>query len=192
MPVLQTFGNASASGWKSFGSISNDFELIQTQVLVSSAAAISFTSIPATYKHLQLRIVARGDQAAVITNLAIRYNNDSGANYTQHYVTWGGGAVQSFNNLSLSAYNFGNAPGASTAAGIYNAAIVDILDYASTTKNKTSRALGGDSLGTTSADLNLRSSGWFSTAAINRVDLIAWDSANVVAGSRVSLYGVKG
>jgi hypothetical protein len=58
------------------------------------AASITFSSIPATYKHLQIRISARCAIATVFSNIiAYRVNSDTGANYTIHYMFGDGASV---------------------------------------------------------------------------------------------------
>jgi hypothetical protein len=80
-------------------------------------------------------------------------------------------------------------PAASTASNIFGAIIIDILDYTSTTKNKTIRMLGSyDSNGTGLAIL--KSGLWFKTPeAVTTINLgitTGW-----ATGSRWDLYGIS-
>jgi len=66
--------------------------------------------------------------------------------------------------------------------------VTDILDYASTNKNKTVRTLGGfDANG--SGYVNLTSNLWSNTAAINTITINAVGTFNQY--SQFSLYGIK-
>jgi len=70
-------------------------------------------------------------------------------------------------------------------------AIMDILDYTSTTKQKTLRALGGfDNNG--SGTVGLSSGLWrpSSIVAINRID-VKNAAGNFLPNTHVALYGVK-
>ena len=74
----------------------------------------------------------------------------------------------------------------------FGAAIIDILDYASTSKNKTVRVLTGfDQNG--SGNICLASGLWFrsSPAAITSISL-AGNSRNYLQYSQFALYAVKG
>ena len=153
-----------------------------------SGSAISFTSIPSTYQHLQLRVMYRRNSPVSSTNGLLYFNSDSATNYSQHYLT-GDGATASAGGLAsrneLSSYN--TITGNNQASGIYGVEIWDIQNYASTTQNKTVRVFGGyDANG--SGQVSLSSGVWLSTSAINRIDFV-WGAAT---GSVVSLYGIKG
>jgi hypothetical protein len=58
------------------------YTLISSQVLGSSAASITFSSIPSTYKDLVLRYSVRTNQGAVYDSLVIN-TNGSGTNFSQ-------------------------------------------------------------------------------------------------------------
>jgi hypothetical protein len=68
--------------------------------------------------------------------------------------------------------------------------IIDIHDYASTTKNKTVRIWTGDDRNG-SGRTALSSGLWMNTSAINRVD-ITTASGNWTTASTIALYGMKG
>lgn len=171
-------------------SASNALELISTQVLVSTATSITFSSIPSTYKHLQLRMASKTGNASSTATWLLRANNDSGNNYSYHSLYGTGSSVVStgagtYSTLGL-LYMNANDPGAS----VFSTNIVDILDYANTNKNKTSRIFGGRAQ-SVSPQVTLASGAWYNTAAINRLDLVSLDGTPLSIGSRFSLYGVS-
>jgi len=120
----------------------------------------------------------------------IRLNNDSAANYAQHQLNGNGATASGNASISLTFIEVIRCTGASTAAGIYAPAIVDILDYASANKYKTVRSLtGNDQNGHGSA---LFASGlWLSTAAINQIDITPQSSDTFAVGSVFALYGLR-
>jgi hypothetical protein len=71
-------------------------------------------------------------------------------------------------------------------------AIVDIHDYAATTKNKTVRNISGVDTNNTSDGLIYLSSGlWQSTSAVSSIDVF-FSGENFTTSTVVSLYGIKG
>ena len=120
----------------------------------------------------------------------IRLNGDTGANYSAHGLYGDGSSAGAFGaaNTTHSGSMFiaGNAATASVFGGI----VVDILDYATTTKNKTVRLLSGsDNNG--AGQLRLASGSLRSTSAITSITLIDANSDNFVQHSTFSLYGIK-
>lgn len=164
-------------------------ELISTAYGTGSSGTITFSSIPATYKHLQVRAVVKKDTAGAI-EFGMQFNGDSGSNYLWHRLTGNGSTVTSgwYGGLGGASY-LGYTDGSSTA-NIHAANIIDILDYASTTKNKTMRALVGN-YNASAGLIRLNSGAWLSTAAVNSITL-TYGGYNFTSTSRFSLYGIKG
>jgi hypothetical protein len=162
--------------------LSSDF-LIQEVVLNGTATSVTFdvsTLAALGYKHLQIRMAANSSASGATY---WRFNADSGNNYAQHRLYGNGSSVASNATTSTNAGYIGY-----TTAGtnIFPGSILDILDFASSTKNKTVRILHGDN----TANIMLNSGVWLSTSAVTSVTLYA--NVNYVTGSRMSLYGSKG
>lgn len=158
------------------------FELISTTVLSSANSSISFTGIPNTYKHLQIRMVAKTTD--LNTQAWLRINGVSSATYSQHYLDGNGSSVSSNGTANTDRIWFAN-----TNTTYFAPCIIDILDYASTTKNKSIRAFSGY----INADgVRLTSGMLVSTSAITSLTILNSQSNNFSVGSRFSLYGVKG
>ena len=156
---------------------------------LGTAGSITFSSIPATFTHLQLRLFLRCDAAAVNSYLGGYFNSDSTTNYARHNLLGDGSTAQSSATTSANLWAVDSAvAGASLTTGVFSVSIIDILDYTSTTKNKTVRTLSGyDNNGSGSVRLN--SNLWFKTPeAINRIDIFTGGS--FIAGSRFDLYGI--
>jgi len=189
MPILGTV--ASQFSGKSFSS----FESIQTVNITSNTATITFSSIPATYTHLQVRFIGRSSNVSAGTdNLQIRLNSDTGSNYAEHYLAGDGNntvsasAQSSITNLVLRECLSRNG----NSASIFSTGVIDFLDYTSTNKNKTMRALfGHDRNG--AGYLALGSGLYFATpAAITSISFTVQSSNNFVQYSQFALYGIKG
>jgi hypothetical protein len=175
--------------------VTNSYESIATVTVgAGGQSSISFTSIPSTFKHLQIRALVKDNRSATeFDNNFIRFNNDSGSNYYSHQLSGNGSSASAFNLGPETAAIYATAPGGSIGASIFNGVVIDILDYASTNKTKVTRSLNGfdsNSVGT----VRLVSSLWNSTAAINRIDLITnVDPASTIQQySSYALYGIKG
>ena len=170
---------------------------IQRVTATGGEVSLSFTSIPSTYKHLQIRGISR-DTASGGNPFTqkLQFNSDTAANYSSHYISTDIGyspSVTAFSNTSVT-YNLLNRSSASADAtsGVFGGAIIDILDYSSTSKAKTIRAfLGVDSNNTINNFITLESGAWYSTSAINRIDILCGFSG-FAAGTTFALYGFKG
>lgn len=165
------------------------FEHIQTiTVGAGGAASITFSSIPQTYKHLQIRGTARTQGTA--TNFDVigcRFNGDTGSNYATHYLYGNGSSAISFGAASQTYMNVWAAASNGMSANIFGTFIFDVLDYSSTAKYKTLRVLGGvDTNG--NGGMFLTSGLWMSTGAITSISF----PTAISQYTSFSLYGVKG
>ena len=171
----------------------NSYESIATVTVGSGGASgISFTSIPSTYKHLQIRWIARSTAGASTDYFFPMYlNNDPASNYSSHYINANGSAVAASGNANQNGFNFyGDWPAASATSGIFGAAVMDITDYRDTNKYKTIRTFAGfDANG--SGQVFFNSASWRSTNAVTSIQLY-FNSANFAQYSSFALYGVKG
>lgn len=166
--------------------VTNSYESIATLNGTGSSNTISFTSIPATYKHLQVRFASLSTGAADWVNL--RFNSDSNtANYFSHRLTGDGATVSAVAQGTQPFLKYQFIGGSTTQPSV---GVVDILDYANTSKNKTVRTLTGfDTNG--SGTIAFTSGLWSSTSATTRLDFIL-DSSNFASTTVFALYGIKG
>lgn len=162
------------------------------------AATITFSSIPATYTHLQIRGISRstnGSNAGISTY--VRFNSDSASNYSYHGLTTYQGASAAFDVFGGANSTFalsGTMPNSGLLSNMFDATVIDILDYANTNKYKTIRSLSGyDMNGATTGYnyLGLYSSNWRSTSAISTITL-SGASNDFAQYSQFALYGIKG
>ena len=178
-------GNTVWNPWEPQGA----YDALSTVTVPSGGvASITFAGIPNTYKHLQIRGIAKDNRASSNINspMLLTFNGDTAANYAGHEISGNGTAAQAYGAGSLSNFSvYAN----SNFTNIFGAFVIDILDYATTTKNKTTRSLGGaDQNGT--GFLAMTSGLWNNTAAITSITLTAFSSP-FQQFSQFSLYGVR-
>lgn len=154
----------------------------------TSGGSVTFSSIPSTYKSLQIRIAATTVTAA--DDLILRLNGDTGNNYARHSIYGNGSTVTATGTITTGRIIIDSA-----ATGTYISspmfAIIDIHDYASTTQNKTVRIIeGSDNNGT--GDVTLVSGLWLNTAAITSATISTLGGTDYNTGTVISLYGIRG
>jgi hypothetical protein len=167
---------------------SGAYESIAT--LSGSGAGRTFSSIPQTYTHLQLRMYLRDVSASNPSQSFLRFNGDTGSNYTYHYLQGNGSSATSLAGTGLGYMSLPLIPGSTQLANNYGCIIVDILDYTNTNKNTTVRTLGGyDNNG--SGAVALFSGLWLNTAAVTSIQAGAFFQSDDTY-SQLALYGIKG
>jgi len=167
------------------------FESIATTVVGAGGVAdVTFSSIPGTYKHLQIRATYTSTDSGtgVGRALAFQFNSDTGSNYARHQLYGDGSSAGSNATTSTT---FGAASNSYGSDDIYAVSIIDILDYADANKYTTVRSLGGiDRNG--AGELGFRSSLWQNTNAVTSIKLYMTGGYNIDQYSHIALYGVKG
>lgn len=168
----------------------NSYESIATFTVGASPANITFSSIPATYKHLQIRGIMRSSVAGGTDFLQIIANSDSGSNYAYHSLRGNGSAASAGGAGSTVFYGSIDFPASGATANTFGALTLDLLDYADTNKFKTFRILAGAD--TNGAGMVSFISGlWRNTNAVTSISINA-ASASFSQYSQFALYGIKG
>ena len=179
--------------------IASSYESIQTITVGSGgSASIEFTSIPSTYTHLQIRSIARSTNGSTNgISTYVRFNSDTGSNYSYHGLTTyqgAGSAIDVFGAANSTFALAGTMPNSGLLSNMFDGTVIDILDYANTNKYKTTRSLSGyDMNGATTGYnyLGLYSSSWRSTSAVSTITLLG-ASNDFAQYSSFALYGIKG
>jgi len=170
------------------------YELIESQILGTTAASITLSSLDAyagIYKHLQVRITSRDNRATIGgNNVLVRLNGDTGANYANHRLRGNGSTVTSSAQTSMTSMNLFASHSLSDTASSFGVAVLDVLDCYSTSKNKTLRCLQGVPTATDPA-VELRSGFWNNTASITSITFTPETTGSFVTGSRFSIYGIR-
>jgi hypothetical protein len=162
------------------------FPLQVVTVGPSGASSVTFSNIPNTYTHLQVRAIAQTAGAGQFVKMEI--NSDTGTNYNSHIIYGeGSSATASSYGDRANIPIWGNNTG--TATSTFAVCVIDILDYANTNKYKTTRCLDGyDSNG--SGVIAVTSGLWRNTNAITSIKFTGF-SGNLNQYSQFALYGIK-
>jgi hypothetical protein len=165
--------------------------LITETVTSGSATNVSFASIPADYRDLELRVRGRGTKAATLVDIRVRFNGDTGANYDAETQQANNTTNSNFASAGTTSLYVGNIAAASAPANVADYVEAVIADYRSTTFQKAGRYLATLKTAASAAGVFNESGSiwWRSTSAITQIDV--FPSANAfVDGTVISLYGL--
>jgi hypothetical protein len=189
MPIVGSFAGASARAYGLGAGLKIEgFHSIATTTVGSGGATdITFSAIPATYTHLQIRGITRN--GSVTDTTLVQINGDTASNYSYHTLrgpgagspTAGGYANQTFIETPFSAYS-------GTTASVFGGFVLDILDYANTNKYKTLRVMGGADLNG-SGQAHFNSGNWRNTNAITSIKVYPY-TGSFAQYTSLALYGV--
>ena len=162
---------------------------IATNTLVSAGSSVTFSSIPQGYTDLFLQV---NNLMSGASGFKLRFNGDSGSNYSETYMSgYAGSAASSRLSNQSSIYN-NLVYGDSTTASVFTPHIIQLQNYSNATTFKsllwrygTTTSAGGN--GEVTAMVGL----WRSTAAITSIEISAWNAVNFAIGSSFTLYGIK-
>jgi hypothetical protein len=155
------------------------YEPIARQVLSSTAASVTFSSIPSTYTDLV--IIFNGQFDGTNRQLSMRMNGDTGSNYTRTAIGGNGTVAESVRNANETEIFVGYMP----TANAQLTSIIHVMNYANTTTFKTVLARSNDAAAYVSASVGMRRN----TAAVTSITLNAYNG-NFNNGSTFTLYGI--
>ena len=187
MPIL---GIMASSVLKS----TTSFESIQTVTVGTATSTMTFTSIPATYTHLQIRGMLNGTASGTFGNARMGFNSNSGANYSSHNMYGYASATGAQSEVSGNRMYYQVYTSLASTSSYVGVTVIDILDYANTNKYKTLRSLGGQDLNSSSptGEIYFGSNLWLSTTAISSLVIVPRTGTNFVQYTQFALYGIKG
>ena len=198
MPILESIVGSKIYG---FGvSIAGSFESIATVTGTGSSSILTFSNIPSTYQDLQIRYIARLTNTNTSPGrIDLRFNSDSSAAYTYHDILgdpYSGTVVSGENYISQteSMIRSTGSAGGSMLTNTMGVGVIDIFDYANTSKNTTVRSFTGiDDNGTNSMQrVSIVSNLWVNTATITSIDVRNPSGGNWATGTQFALYGIRG
>jgi hypothetical protein len=150
-----------------------------------STGSITFSSIPSTYTHLEVRASVLA--SSTNDDILMRFNGDTASNYSFHEIRGGGTSATAHSATSVSYMVPGGNAGNTTYPYSF---VLSVLDYKSTNKNKTIRTLSGtDRNG--GGSISVFSGNWRSTSAVTSITLYA-PSSVFNTNTKFALYGIKG
>jgi hypothetical protein len=181
-----------------FAVAGGDFESIATVTVSGSRSTVTFSSIPQTYQHLQLRGITPFDIRD--GSFVIRFNGDTtSSNYRWHWLYGQGSSALAFTPVAAPpGIEIGYDTNINTNSQIGKAMIADILDYSSTAKNKTLRSLCGVDVNG-SGNVEVASGLWAQTSAITSITIqhngnlspSGYGTYGLAVGTTLALYGVR-
>lgn len=164
--------------------------LIQEQELSGAVATVTFSSIPATFRNLQLIICGRCSAASNYQDIYAQFNGDTGANYSRETVLGQVTTASAAQNTSSATAPIGGMAGATSDANAPGVITILIPNYIGTTFDKAATSMSGAMNGALSSWLvESTAFHWNSTAAINAILLGVVGGSNFNIGSVFSLYG---
>lgn len=168
------------------------FESIATTTVgAGGTKTITFSSIPSTYKHLQVRFMTKDTYSLVADWVSFGMSANGTNTWRVHYF-YGDGSSISVNTTTTAAIFFTTPNSASSLNDIFGVGIIDIIDYANTNKNKTFNVLTGldNNTNTIFSKINQQSLLKIDTTAIDTLTFTG--DANFAEKTTFALYGIKG
>jgi len=172
-------------------------EAIATTYLEADAGNITWSSIPQTYEHLQIRASFQDHNAtnsATNFTLAVYFNNDNSyARFATHMVRAYGSTDTGYAHASWAQVGYmGAEPDIPRYAGV----VLDILDYTNANKKTVVSGLNGY-VGTVN-NVSFGSSLWHTASsgsgvndAVTQIMLHSPGGAGLLRGGSATLYGLK-
>jgi hypothetical protein len=156
------------------------YEKISTTTLGASTSSVTLSSIPATYTDLVL--IVNGKMVSGENSLGIRFNGDSGSNYSANVIYGDGTSAQALR------FNNGNEIYSARMGSPTNStSIFYIFNYSNTTTNKSIMSRGGSN-----GIIMVTAGMWQSTAAINSIFVRGFGAfSDFASGCTFTLYGIK-
>lgn len=155
---------------------------IATTTLTTSSSTITFSSIPDTYT--DLIVVLQGTANSNYWDLYVRFNSDSGSNYSVTRL-WGNGSTVGSNRLTND--NLIQSTYYGTLGTSQSNQILNIMNYSNTTRYKNMLTRSNNAANGVDATAGL----WRSTAAINSVTLMMFSGGSFQTGTVATVYGIK-
>jgi hypothetical protein len=194
-PLLDSIGSVKGFG---FGALLSTFQptgsydaLASYTVPSGGVSSVTFSVAGLTgYQHLQIRGIGRTTSSGADNAILVTLNGDTGANYSYHTLFGNGSSPVAFAATNTNGLQMDKLSTNTNSTNVFGGAVFDLLDYASTTKFKTSRSLGGrDNNG--AGGIFLSSGAWRNLAAVTTLTLTPYEGYNFTQFSQFALYGVK-
>jgi hypothetical protein len=143
---------------------------------------------------LQIRGIGRLDVGTGGVTSRVRLNSDTGTNYGTHLLYGNGTSALATSGVSATSMYLGRIPGDTATSNVVGSFVIDIHDYASTTKNKTIRVFNGVDNNAADTDfwVSMASGVWMSTSAVNSITLFSGNASyNWMTQTQIALYGIN-
>jgi hypothetical protein len=193
-------GSLSTPSAKGAFTVGNFFSIATETIGGSSSSTVTFSNVPSTYTHLQIRMISTGTRADyAIGEINIQFNGDTGNNYAYHDFYGDGAAGTLYTSYGTTQSSIRQAPGTfgGTTGGNtrFGSAIIDIFDYSDSNKYTTVRGLSALDLNGTINGLGGRvgfaSGSWRNTSTVTSITITASGASPFLQYSKFALYGIK-
>jgi hypothetical protein len=167
------------------------YSLIASNTLGSSAASVTFSSIPNTYTDLVLKISARSNEAVADSSFNIKFNSTTTA-YSRIRLRGTGSAVtNSLQSNASSIDSSDNVTGSTATTNTFSNVEIYIPSYTAS-QNKPVSLFNVLEDNATAANMNVSAALWRNTSAISSITMDGIPSSGqFVSGSSFFLYGIK-
>jgi hypothetical protein len=163
--------------------MASTYEKIATTTLSSAQATVTFSSISGSYTDLVLVTSSKKD-VATAANEGIRFNSDTGSNYSYTILEGTGSAAAS--GRASNATSIALDDSALVDNSGFRPAIVAIQNYSNTTTYKTILSRANNASRGVDAIVGL----WRNTSAITSISVILQGGTSFASGSTFTLYGI--
>ncbi len=171
--------------------MANTYTLIASNTLSSSAASVTFSSIPSTYTDLVLKISARTTSTGTQDTFAMQFNNTT-ANYSIIYIEGTGSSVSSGGLFNATTRTDVTVTGNGSTSNTFSNIEIYIPSY-TVSQNKPSSVFSVNERNASSAIMQVTANLWRNTATISsiKLDALTYSGYNFVSDSSFFLYGIK-
>jgi hypothetical protein len=171
--------------------MANTYTLIASNTLSSSAASVTFSSIPNTYTDLVLRFSARTDAATLDREVRLNFNSDTTTLYSNTVLRGTNTSTSSFRDLNATFTIGGRVPGSTATSNTFSSQEIYIPSYIASQNKPTSLFSVREDNVALATNFALVSAGLYrSTTAISSIQL-SLSADNFASGSSFFLYGIK-
>jgi hypothetical protein len=165
--------------------------LFASEILTGNQSSVVFSSIPATYTDLLLRISARCADTGTYGGLKFTLNSDTASNYSYTVLYGTGSSGLSDRNSSLANARAPFSINADNAtANTFGNLEIYIPSYLAS-QNKPISSFGVAETNSVTAYMGAAANLWRNTAAISSIQISEIFATNLLSGSSFYLYGIS-
>jgi hypothetical protein len=170
------------------------YSLISSNVLSSSAASVTFSTIPATYTDLVLRCSVRSTHAGGNDLLQVNFNSDSptsGTKYSDTYLNTPSMSQNGGGDTNQSIFFQVKFPASSSTSNIFSSTEIYIPSYTVSQNKPMSINNRWENDDSTNADILAMAAYYQDTTAISGITISPYLTASLESGSSFYLYGIS-
>ena len=168
----------------------NTYTLISSNTLASSTASVTFSSIPATYTDLVIRLSAKSDRANANEDIKMLVNGSTSSVYSATWMVGNGASATSSRDTSTAFLRLQSGSTGATTANVFSSTEIYIPNYTLAAGHPIGSIQVQEDNATTARIYN--NAGLFDSAVgITSLTLQPSTGPNFVSGSSFYLYGIK-